>query len=124
MFRRTRCGHQHSAGKFALLIAACLNAGHADAEELRFASWPEVIVSIPCNRIGRDAAGSLVVLGPFYTEETHFLARAITRPFEAKEISDRCFNRGGARRAYRPYYPYRNGEFSYYSPGPFLLSEQ
>jgi hypothetical protein len=99
--------------------------GQASAEELRFASWPEVIAMIPCDRIGRDEAGGLVVLGPIYVEEKHFSARAVTRPFETKEIRARCFQNGSRMRHHddRPYYPYRYGHPFYYSPGPFLLPE-
>ena len=93
---------------------------------MRFASWPEVIAMIPCDRIGRDEVGGLVVLGPIYVEEKHFSARAVTSQFEAREIRERCLQ-GGRRLhhhyAYRPYYPYRYGQPYYYSPGPFLLPE-
>lgn len=107
-------------------VLACLSLGQANAHETRFASWPEVIATIPCDRIGSDETGALVVLGPIYVEEKHFSARTITSAFETKEVRERCFPGGRGlhhRNAYRPYYPYRYGEPSYYSPGPFLLPE-
>jgi hypothetical protein len=93
---------------------------------MKFASWPEVIAMIPCEHIGRDEAGNLVVLGPINVEEKHISTRTVTSVFETKEIRARCFQ--NARRlhhhdAYRPYYPYRYDKPHYYSPGPFLLPE-
>lgn len=109
-----------------LLAVACFGLAQAAAEEMRFASWPEVIAMIPCDRIGRDVAGGLVVLGPINVEEKHFSVRAVASSFEATEIRDHCFKGGmrpDHRDAFRPYYPYRYGHPHYYSPGPFLLPE-
>jgi len=120
-----RSGHRFPTRR-ALLIVACLTLGQAGAEEMRFASWPEVIAVIRCDRIARDEAGGLVVLGPINIEEKHFSARAIASPFEGKEIRERCFQGGRHlhHHAYRPYYPYRYGRPYYYSPGAFLLPDQ
>lgn len=115
--------------RHALLIGplACLSLGQAGAQEMRFASWPEVVAVIPCDRIGRDEAGGLVVLGPPNdVEEKHFSARPVTSAFEAREIRERCFQGGsGLHHHYadRPYYPYRYARPYYYSPGPFFLPE-
>jgi len=123
--KASQLGRRRFPAQLALLVLACLSLRHSAAQELRFASWPEVIAMIPCDRIGRDEAGVLVVLGPINVEEKHYSMRAVTGPFEATEIQDRCFEGGKRlhRYAYRPYYPYRYGHPYYYSPGPFLLPE-
>ena len=117
----------HFLTRRALLVAllACLSLAQAGAQEMRFASWPEVIATITCDRI-RDEVGGLAVLGPIYVEEKHFSSRAVTNAFEARAIRERCFHDGRRLHrhyAYRPYYPYRYGQPYYYSPGQFLLPD-
>ena len=132
--------------RLAIFVLTVFISTPVAAQGLRFASWPEVIALIPCDRIWQDSAGTPIVVGPIQVEEKLFDSRAVTSRFEAKELSRRCWpvahatevsrqgrypsatndlsaTRPGQHHsyAYRPYYPYRYGHPYYFSPGPFFL---
>ena len=77
------------------VTALAIGLGPAAAQELRFASWPEVVAMIPCDRVARDDAGVWWVIGPIGVEEKRFYRRAVTSAFEARELAGRCLARAG-----------------------------
>jgi hypothetical protein len=72
------------------IIALTIGLSSASAQDIRFASWPEVVAMIPCDHVWKDDTGVLFILGPVDVEQRRFDIRAVTDPFEVKEIQQRC----------------------------------
>jgi len=74
------------------LTFLCLIFGSASAiaQEMRFASWPELVALIPCNHVIENEAGGLMILGPVSVEEHQFYLHPVISLFEVKELRQRC----------------------------------